>query len=801
MKTYRLTHTSLHRATILYVAGVTLLACPPPQLNAQCSSDGGADSFGCELQQTAPSSSSPSSSGSPTVLTMEQQTQRSTPQPDRSSESSADNSLSNGSSYTEQGPRDGNRERISRRRQPLPPDETTEFQRFVAATTGRMLPIYGSRLFSAQRANFGPIDQGPAPETMVVGAGDELRIRVWGQINFSANLRVSREGEIYLPKAGAVHVAGLAFSSIGPQLRTALERVYRNFELSVDLGEIHTIQVYVTGMARVPGEYAVSALSTLVDAVFLSGGPSGAGSMRHIQLKRVDRVVTDFDLYALLVEGDKTGDAQLQPGDVIFIPAAGPEVALLGSVRLGAIFELRGTESIGELLQTAGGKTAVASGGSISVDRIVDHSQRRSVAVANDSTGLATTLADGDIVRLDPVLSSFRETVTLRGSVANPGRFRWHDGMRLSELIPDRESLMTRDYWWRRTELGLPAPEFDRAARNEERSGEPAAVSSPGAQTDWNYAVVERVDPVTMSTSLLPFNLGRLVLDHDSSQDLNLKPGDVVTIFSQDEIHPPTDEQTKYVQLQGEFVHAGIYSVSPGETLRSLVARAGGLSSKAYLYGSEFTRKSTLAIEQQQLNEYANRFEHQEARSAAERNATSGGESRTETERQGQSSLLDREMATRLRAFRPKGRIVLNLSPYSMGEAALPEIALEDGDRLLVPHTPATIQVIGAVSNQNAFLYHRDARVGEYLHLAGGATRSADQGESFVLRADGSVVGRGKGQSIFSGSGFEKLRLYPGDTIVVPEKSVRPSMMRAWLDWTQMFSQIALGAAAVNAIK
>ena len=158
-------------------------------------------------------------------------------------------------------------------------------------------------------------------------------------------------------------------------------------------------------------------------------------------------------------------------------------------------------------------------------------------------------------------------------------------------------------------------------------------------------------------------------------------------------------------------------------------------------------------------------------------------------------------MATRLRAFRPKGRIVLNLSPYSMGEAALPEIALEDGDRLLVPHTPATIQVIGAVSNQNAFLYHRDARVGEYLHLAGGATRSADQGESFVLRADGSVVGRGKGQSIFSGSGFEKLRLYPGDTIVVPEKSVRPSMMRAWLDWTQMFSQIALGAAAVNAIK
>ena len=156
-----------------------------------------------------------------------------------------------------------------RRGQTLPPEPPTEFQRFVAATTGRMLPIYGARLFAARPTIFGPIDQGPAPQDMVVGAGDELRIRIWGQINFSANLRVSREGEIYLPKAGVVHVAGLAFSAVTGHLRTALERVYRNFELSVDMGEIHSIQVYVTGQARQPGEYTVSALSTLVNAVFL----------------------------------------------------------------------------------------------------------------------------------------------------------------------------------------------------------------------------------------------------------------------------------------------------------------------------------------------------------------------------------------------------------------------------------------------------------------------------------------------------------------------------------------------------
>ena len=176
-------------------------------------------------------------------------------------------------------------------------------------------------------------------------------------------------------------------------------------------------------------------------------------------------------------------------------------------------------------------------------------------------------------MRIDPIVSTYRETVTLRGSVANPGRFRWHEGMRLSELMPDRDALVTRGYWWRRTQLGLPAPELAPPAENEKETEKPAAVVSPGAQTDWNYAVIERLSPTAMTTALIPFNLGKLVLDHDTSQDLELKPGDVVTIFSQEDIHLPLDEQTKYVRLEGEFVHGGIYSVTAGETLRSLVAR------------------------------------------------------------------------------------------------------------------------------------------------------------------------------------------------------------------------------------
>ncbi len=759
---------------------------------------------------------------------------------------------------------------------PWRPQPPTEFQRFVAATTGRMLPIYGSRLFASRTASFGPLALAPAPENMVVGAGDELRIRIWGQINFSANLRVSREGEIYLPKAGAVHVAGLPFSSVSGQLRAALGRVYRNFDLSVDMGEIHSIQIYVTGQAREPGEYTVSALSTLVDAVFQSGGPGRSGSMRHVELKREGKVITDFDLYALLVNGDKTGDVQLQSGDVLFIPAAGPNVALLGSVRQEAIYELRGQESIQQLMDTAGGRTAVASGGSISVERIANHAHLSSFELKADAAGLATLLDDGDIVRVDSIVSNYRDTITLRGSVANPGHFLWHAGMRLSDLMPDKDSLLSRGYWWRRTQLGLPAPEFipsinapNSQSETNRFPGQPAAASTrqpaagiyfqpsggsagldsgallpqlssvndasaanatppgarpseggdalantavnqkmgtetellrPAAETDWNYAVIERMDPSTMTTSLIPFDLGKLVLDHDASQDMALQPGDIVTVFSQDDIPQPMNQQTKYVRLEGEFVHAGIYSVRHGETLRSLVERAGGLTPKAYLYGAEFTRKSTQMIEQQRMNEYTDRLEHQLLRGAIKM-ADADASSSQPGALQDQSTSYEHELIGQLRQLQPTGRIVFDLNPHSEGVNELPEAQLEDGDQLLVPPTPATIQVIGAVPNQNAFLYHEGARAGEYVRLAGGMDHDADRGQAFILRADGSVTSRSAGQSIFSPSGFDRLHLYPGDTVVVPEKSVTPGAMRAFLSWSQLFSQFALGAAAINVLK
>jgi polysaccharide export outer membrane protein len=686
---------------------------------------------------------------------------------------------------------------------PRQPDALTEFQQFVLNSTGKKLPVFGAELFQSEHgAQYGLIERGPAPPEMIIGPDDELRLRVSGQVNLSTILRVSREGEIYIARVGTVHVAGLPFGQVAGHIRSAMDHVYRNFDLSVEIGQIHSVQVYVTGYARDPGEYAVSALSSLVDALFIAGGPSSVGSMRHVQLRRQGTVVTDFDLYNFLIHGDKTGDAQLQAGDVLFIPPAGAQVAVLGSVRQPAIFELRGEESVRQILDAAGGRTAVASDARISLERIEDHSHRRAVDLASDDAALGTCLRDGDMVRVDSIASRYQQTVTLRGAVAAPGHFAWREGLRLSQLLPDRESLVKRDYWWERTQLGVPGPEFKAVRLAPDFPSDPANKLSPSFpdkllavgetsqpliverssyQTNWNYAVVERLNHETMRTSLIPFNLGKLVLEHDPSADMALEPGDVVTIFMQSDIKVPAQEEIRYVTLEGEFVHPGVYSVTPTETLRELIQRAGGLTSEAYVYASTFTRRSTRELEAEHLRDLTDEMEHQLIRKSVI--GVSG-------EQDSQSAGLNRELLTRLQNVHATGRIVLNVE-----SSRFPELHLEDGDRLLVPPRPDTVQVLGAVFNPHAFIYHDRTNAQDYLKMAGGPKRDADKKHIYVLRANGSVS---VSESIF-GNDLKKVTLSPGDSVIVPEKQLRRSSVAEVLAWSQALSQASVTALAATA--
>jgi protein involved in polysaccharide export with SLBB domain len=729
----------------------------------------------------------------------------------------------------------------------------TEFQRYVADSVGQMLPIFGASLFEHVPTTFAPLDRIPVSADYVIQPGDELQISIWGQFNALRRLIVSRTGEVTLPDVGPVSVAGMNYAQAASVFKSAFARLYKNFDLNVTLGRLHPIQIFVLGDARRPGSYTVSSLSTLINAIFASGGPSSRGSMRGIQLKRENRLVQEFDLYDLLINGDRSKDARLASGDVILIPAAGPSVAVAGSVEHSGIYELKAKTTLAEILRLSDGLSPLASRQQILIER-VEGSTLRVLRIPMTPEGLRTDLKNGDIVRLLPIVPRFENTVALRGNVADPGKFPWRKGMRLSDLFPDREALLTRDYWRDRNSLSAPEePSADQVAATAERSdqnpqtvqtGETGATGtyhpvSRGAQLayreqshntqgdsslgasigldnlppvqnflprntiqpsapdiNWEYAVIERINKETLSTRVIPFNLGKLVLAHDASQDLSLQPGDIVTIFSTADFSIPGSQQSKQIRLEGEVAMAGVYTLLPGETLRQAVTRAGGLTRNAYLYGAQFTRESTRREQQKRQDDFLNQLEREanEQASSLSSRVTSAQEALT-----AQTSLASqRTLIERLRKIPVNGRIVLDMDPKSAGVKALPDLPLENGDRLYIPNRPSTVNVVGTVFEQASFLYAEDLRTGDYLKKAGGPTRSADKSRMFVIRADGSVVSRHTASSLLFAKGFDSLPMFPGDTLIVPTYINRGSFTRALTDWSQIFSNLALGAAAVN---
>jgi polysaccharide biosynthesis/export protein len=723
---------------------------------------------------------------------------------------------------------------------PPAPEPPNEFQEFVATSLGRQLPLFGYNLFSGAPSTFAPVDRIPVTPDYTIGPGDEVVIRAWGQVDIDYRTTVDRNGAIHIPQIGTLNVGGLRYQDLHGFVRSHISRIFRNFELSVMLGQLRSVQIFVVGHAKRPGAYTVSSLSTLVNALFASGGPSTKGSMRRIQLKRGNQIATEFDVYDLLVRGDKSKDARLLPGDVIYIPPIGDLAAISGSVNEPAVYELKGASSLGDLIQLAGGLATTAEGQKATVERIADRRTRRVAEFSLDSTGLARPIQDGDLVQIRALSPRFENAVTLRGAVATAGRYPWREGMRVRDVIPDRNALIVPDFWQRqnlapqapvtrgsrsRIEVGRDRPDINMRGRDDARLGDDPRVRDDTRTRDeiraeelrlrgegeqrlrtevkrtydeinWDYAVIERLNFDDLTTMLLPFNLGRAVLDGDATHNLTLRPGDVITIFSKADIQVPVAKQTKFVRLEGEVVTPGVYQILPGETLRQLVARVGGMTANSYLYGSEFTREAVRIQQQKRLDEALDRLAQEIERNAATK-AQSGLETEPAAQIQAQAE-SQRRLLARLREVKATGRVVLDIPQGRADLASLPELSLEDGDRFVVPSKPSTVGVIGAVYNQNTFVYDSSKRIGDYLELAGGGTRDADKGRIYIVRADGSVTGKAQG-SFFNVFAHE--RMMPGDTIVVPENLERFRLTKELKDWSQIFYQFALGVAGLKVLK
>jgi protein involved in polysaccharide export with SLBB domain len=562
---------------------------------------------------------------------------------------------------------------------------------------------------------------------------------------------------------------------------------------------------------------------------------------------------------------------------------------------------MKDNSSLNDLIEIAGDMSTVADTSKITIDRLVDHQSRKTLEFPYDEQSRTLPLKDGDIVRVFSIVSRFEDTVTLRGNVSNPGRYPWKPGMRVRDLIPDAQALLTRRYWLDRAAIVngrgteypvrtehprniLCAPEsnlqkanvatasgltpngftsdgnatldlldatgyynfsdnspdvmgssnfpYVPCAPNEQESSSNALLKSSdiapssnqlrtqaygdnssipnqvrnvaedlrryAPEINWDYAIVQRVNPEDLTSKLLWMSPRKAILEHDQESNLELQAGDIVTIFSQRDISVPQTERSQYVIVEGEVVRPGVYKLATNETLRSVLERAGGLTPNAYVYGSQLTRESARLEQQKSLDELARNMEAQ-VRQSAMAMASSG--QAADAQQLAQLQAAQEGIIAQIRSIRASGRIALPVKPNDKKLTDFPNMVLEDSDRLIIPHAPSTVSVVGNVYNPGSFIYDSHETSGAYLDMAGKGKPQSDLHHAFVLRANGVVVAANNVNGLFTGSKFDRLRLYPGDQIVVPYKLTSGAFVRGLRDWTQISSQLALTGAALAVIR
>jgi len=511
---------------------------------------------------------------------------------------------------------------------------------------------------------------------------------------------------------------------------------------------------------------------------------------------------------------------------------------LNGALDTPAIYELKtAQEPVRDVLRYAGGTPVLTNPNKALVERI-DPARTPAARYVEefklDEAGLQRQLRDGDVLTLLPISPQFANAVTLKGHVAQPLRYAFTPGMRVRDLIPNKDALISPDFYRRKNLLVQTLDEEDpddvndtnttrtndrprtgasdrtrtsteRARRTEDRTAVERAKKAPAALFDelnWDYAVIERLN-ADLSTQVIPFNLGKAVLQGDDANNIELMSGDVVTVYSQKDMRVPLARQTRLVSIEGEVGAPGVYQLLPGETLPQLIDRAGGFTPQAYVYGLEFSREETRQRQRENLAAAISRLEALSATQAAREAANKRDDTALERAAAVSAAATQAQMA-RLSSVQPNGRIALELRPEDSTLAALPSVPLEHADRIVVPARPGFITVAGAVVNNNALLWKSGRTVGDYLRQAG-LDEAAQPENMFVLRADGTVMHASDRRGIFGFGGIESQPVQPGDAIIVPTQldfeTWGRALVRNLKDFGQIFYQFGLGAAAIQTLR
>ncbi|WP_419569538.1 SLBB domain-containing protein [Rheinheimera sp.] len=354
---------------------------------------------------------------------------------------------------------------------------------------------FGMNLFTAQVSTFAPVDNAPVTDNYRLGPDDTLLVQLYGKVNDSYELVVSRDGTVNLADVGPLTVSGLSFSEASAIIKSKVSEAMLGVEAAISMGKLRTINIFVAGEAKTPGMFAVSAMTTVTQALYLAGGVSEIGSLRDIQIKRAGQTVGRFDLYDLLLRGDSSADTLLRHGDVIFISPVKGTVQALGEVKRPSIYEIKSGDNIDSLLAMAGGAAAGAYPQAVVLERYNSNNLRDLLNLdLTKAENRQLALRDGDTLRLAETSPRIENVVTVAGAVVRPGHYAWQQGLRISNLISS--------FW---SDLHLTA--------------------------DLDYALVIRETSNVGDVKVLQFNLAKAINSPASADNLVLKARDIVLVF------------------------------------------------------------------------------------------------------------------------------------------------------------------------------------------------------------------------------------------------------------------------------
>jgi len=694
-----------------------------------------------------------------------------------------------------------------------------------------------------------PLDVPLGPD-YILGPGDTLTITIWGGTTQNIARAVDRDGRVLLPEAGPIEVAGLSLERAQSAIEAALKPQYRNAKIAVTVSQLRSVRVYVVGDVQRPGGYDISALATPVSALYAAGGPTAAGSLRTLRHLRGNTLVEEVDLYDFLLHGLRKESARFQSGDTLLAPPAGPQVAIFGAVKRPAIYELKNGEStLASVVEDAGGVTVAASFGHITIERIDANQKRETIDLAaknpqdNRNAMTAFQVKDGDRIRIAPIAPYSERVIYLEGHVERPGRQPYREGMHLNDVLHSYQDMLPEPA--KRGEIirlvapdlhaetiafdvaevlignaSIPLQPFDtirifgRYQMDAPRITINGEVQRPGSyplsdgmtaaqlvrmaggfkrdalQDEADLTTYTVVDGNKITGALTSVRIGAAVAGSDRSADVMLKPGDVLTI------HQITgwNEIGQSVTIEGQVKYPGSYGFQEGEHLSSVLRRAGGFRETAYPTGAVLVREQVRDLQEKSRQELIREIETSSAAARLSPNLGPNDSGATLQMIQAQQE----QVLAKLRSEPPTGRLVVHISSdIDSWENTPADIELRRGDVLTIPKRPSFVLVTGQVYNATALTFSPGKTAKWYLQHAGGASTTANRKEIFVIRANGSVIGR------HSGGRFDpdvlSTKLDPGDVVVVPQKVIGASLLwRNLLTAAQLASSIAITAAVAS---